>query len=358
LLLRLLSALHLPFFILYCGMGNANTADGRTEEEVTSEIETIAKQIETAGSEDSDTNLSSSSEESLEIEIEQHLPEHNYDWKEKILGTGELSVVHSASSVHTGKKVAIKRVAPKQLNHRRVQQIWKEASILNKISQISDVSTYFVNLVEGFIDHQGGICLVTDRIPGVELFEIIVQNPNGIPEAQVKIYIRQILAAVHELHTNDIAHLDLKLENIMYNPKTNKINIIDFGFAEETVTVDIETGERKPKLLNKFCGSLDYSAPEILQHKEFDGKRADVWSLGVIVFALLTGNFPFDAPRRQRHRIQENIVIGKYPMPDTISPFAASFLRRMLQKYPDNRSNVASLMKHPWLRRGNPQANR
>jgi len=297
-------------------------------------------------------------EHSLPPIPQQPLPEHNYDWTEKILGTGELSVVHSASSVDTGKKVAIKRVSPNQLNHRRVKQIYKEATILNKVSQITSVSDSFVKLVEGFIDHQGGICLVTDRISGVELFEVIVNNPKGISEVEAKIFIRQILSAVHELHSHDIAHLDLKLENIMYNVKTNKISIIDFGFAEETVSVDVVTGERKPRLLNKFCGSLDYSAPEILQHKEFDGKRADVWSLGVIVFALLTGNFPFEAPKRQRQRTRENIVLAKYVMPDTISRLAASFLRRMLQKYPDNRSNVASLMKHPWLRQGNETVTR
>ena len=275
------------------------------------------------------------------------LPEQHYEWTENILGMGELSVVHSAKFSQTGRRVAIKRISPNQLNHKRVKRIYKEASILNKIANIDSSSNKFVKLVEGFIDHQGGICIVTDRISGYELYNLMEKHPNGLVEEKAKVFIKQILEAVNQLHSNNIAHLDLKLENIMYNTDTNNISIIDFGFAEETVRIDVETGKTVQRLLNNFCGSAEYTSPEILLQQEFDGRRADVWSLGVIVFAMLTGRFPFAG--KNRKMLMEKIVQGKYTIPSHVSSQGASFIRRMLQKYPDNRSNVASLLKHPWL---------
>lgn len=274
------------------------------------------------------------------------LPENRYEWSDKILGQGEVSVVHFACSKKDGQKVAIKRISPTQLTVKRVQQLYKEAKILNKISRLN-TKARFVRLVEGFIDHQGGICLVTNRIAGSELFQAIIRNPKGLPEVDAKYYVFQIFKAVEVLHKNNIAHLDLKLENMMYSRRTKEVSIIDFGFAEETTLVDVETGETLPRKLNSFCGSLDYSAPEILQHIEFDGKKADVWSLGVVVYALLTGNFPFEA--KKRHRILEKIVIGDYPIPSGISHTACSLLNQMLQKHPDNRSSISSLLEHEWF---------
>lgn len=277
------------------------------------------------------------------------LSETKYDWSEHILGKGELSVVYQATDRESGREVAIKRIPPSSLNPKRVQHLYKEAAILSRLPTLNK-SHYFVHLIEGFIDHQGGICLVMDQVQGDELFELFAEHENGLDEEDARHYLRQIFEAVEELHAVGIAHLDLKLENIMYNKQTKEIKIIDFGFAEETINMSSTvSGSSRHRLQTNFCGSLDYSAPEILQHIPFDGKKADVWALGVMTFALLTGDFPFTGKRRDH--LMMNIVKAKFSIPSrlSLSPNARSLLHRMLQRQPENRSSVNHLLQHPWF---------
>ena len=272
--------------------------------------------------------------------------ETHYQWSDKILGQGEFSVVHKAILREDGRAVAIKRVAPNALTPQRVQQMYAEARTLSQIAEFKGAH-HFVRLLEGFLDHQGGICLVMDRAGDADLFELIEENPHGMPEREAKLFLKQIFSAIEELHSHDLAHLDIKLENIMYDRKTNKIKLIDFGFTRPTQQIDPLSGRSMPRMQTQFCGSLDYSAPEILRHTPYDGKRADVWSLGVLTFVLLTGDYPFEGKKRV-HTMQ-NIVRGKYEMPPHLSPEAQSLLRRMIQRYPDNRCHVGSLLRHPWF---------
>jgi serine/threonine protein kinase len=277
---------------------------------------------------------------------DEELPETRYEWTDVILGKGELSVVHKATCRNTLRNVAIKRVPPASLNPKRVQRLYKEAAILSKVTHF-ERERYFVHLQEAFIDHQGGVCLVMDMVEGKEMYELLQRFPRGLPESEARHFLRQIFEAVEDLHQNDLVHLDLKLENIMYNEETQDIKIIDFGFSEESTATDVSTGKSSRKLQTSYCGSLDYSAPEILQHQPFDGKRADVWSLGVLTFVLLTGEFPFEG--RRRPQTLENIVRCQFTVPELVSDRARSLIHRMLQRYPDNRSNVSSLLRHAWF---------
>lgn len=275
------------------------------------------------------------------------LKEQEYSWSSRVLGRGELSTVYFATALASGKQVAIKRIAPKQLNSKTHGRLVKEAALLHDISESPEVTQKFAKLVEGFIDHEGGLNIVMDHVNGGDLFDLMRKRPKGFSEQRAKNYIKQLLKSLHFLHHHDIAHLDLKLENIMYDKDNKRLKIIDFGFATKTSKINPDTGIKEKILLNTFCGSLNYTPPEIIKKVKFDGKQADIWSLGVVCFILLTGKFPFDA--YHPNEVYKSIVQGSFVFPEHLSPGAKSFLNCMLDIYPDNRSNVTSLLKHSWL---------
>jgi serine/threonine protein kinase len=121
-------------------------------------------------------------------------------------------------------------------------------------------------------------------IEGVSLLSYVKSFPQRkIDENKCKNIFSQIIDGMCYLHSKNISHRDIKLENIIIDDN-NRIKIIDFGFG--TVCT-------KTKLLNFFCGTPSYMPPEIIQKKEYLGLNADVWSIGVLLFTLLCGTFPF-----------------------------------------------------------------
>lgn len=105
-----------------------------------------------------------------------------------------------------------------------------------------------------------------------------------IPEKEVRIIFRQIVEGVNYLHSSNFVHRDIKLENILIDKKDKKIKIIDFGFS-----VSIQADKK----LNMFCGTPSYMAPEIVSKQDYNGKFVDVWALGILLFTMLCGKFPF-----------------------------------------------------------------
>merc|ERR1711862_414305 len=187
----------------------------------------------------------------------------------RILGSGEISQVILANDTTTSDN---KMVAVKKLN--------TEVVILKQLSVLP--FDCFVKLYDVLEDNQY-IYLIMEYISGGELFDLVEQFPLGIPEIIAKKILKQIFTAISHLHKLDIAHLDLKLENIMYNPTTETIKIIDFGYASRT-----------DEKLQEYSGSIHYIAPQLLNKIPYDAKKADMWSLGVISYALLAAKFPFD----------------------------------------------------------------
>lgn len=122
------------------------------------------------------------------------------------------------------------------------------------------------------------------------------------------------------LHSLNIAHRDIKLDNILIEEKTNMIKIIDFGFSV------IQNPTQKLKI---FCGTPSYMAPEIVQKKEYDGKAVDMWALGVLLFAMLTGTFPFRGISEQD--LYYKIQRGQFKVPDSVNKDAKRIIYRLLE---------------------------
>lgn len=264
------------------------------------------------------------------------------------LGEGAHSKVYLGCNVNTNERVALKVCKKSKMTTEQVAQLQKEIEILKKLNSIPSEEKNILQLKD-VIDDKERICLVSDYIEGGELHDYCDQYPNGVPERISKWIFKKVLNAVDKVHDNDICHLDLKLENVMYNKDSHQAKLIDFGFASETAEINPTTKEKVEKLQTNYCGSVHYAAPEIVKRTPFNGKKADVWSLGVLLFVLLSGLFPFDDSRSRVEVIFDKIVAAEFFTPSYLSSDAQSLLKIMLQADPTKRPTVKEVLKHPWF---------
>ncbi len=154
----------------------------------------------------------------------------------------------------------------------------------------------------------------------------------------------QLLGAVSYVHLQSCVHRDLKLENILLDKHEN-VKLVDFGFTREY--------EGKANYLQTFCGTICYSAPEMLKGEKYAGEKVDVWSLGVILYALLCGELPFDDDDDDVTR--RRILTEEPKYPDHIPPDALALLRTLLSKRPLLRPSLPDILNHPFLSEHAPQ---
>merc|ERR1712002_485835 len=146
------------------------------------------------------------------------------------------------------------------------------------------------------------------------------------------------MAAVHHVHSNNVSHRDIKFENILLGDG-NVPKLSDFGFA-------VKRDEKEP-LHNTHCCSYVYAAPEVLKQLKYDGKRADVWSLGVMLFGMLQGYLPYKATTAKEALEAQNKTVYMRP---NVSKAYTNLLRGCLRKNPDERLTSDDIVNMDWLR--------
>lgn len=156
------------------------------------------------------------------------------------------------------------------------------------------------------------------------------------------IFWRQILSAVGYCHSFNICHRDLKPENILLT-KDGNIKIADFGMAALT-----QTQEHR---LDTSCGSPHYAAPEIISGARYAGNRVDIWSMGVILYALLSGKLPFDHPGPNLQPLLGLVMRGQYEMLSVFSSEAKDLIGRILRLSPSERPTIKQIWRHPLVRK-------
>ena len=177
--------------------------------------------------------------------------------------------------------------------------------------------------------------------PGGELFDYIVDR-DRLCEAESRKFFRQICAAVAYIHEAGYAHRDLKPENILIDEE-HRLKLIDFGLCAKPMG-GMDT------VLETCCGSPAYAAPELVTGRNYLGSEADIWSMGVLLYALLCGFLPFDDENISS--LYKKIQSGVYEKPDWLSKGSLSLLQAMLQTDPKRRITVKQLLEHPWLMEG------
>ncbi|XP_034231689.1 testis-specific serine/threonine-protein kinase 3-like [Thrips palmi] len=173
-----------------------------------------------------------------------------------------------------------------------------------------------------------------------------VKNKGPVQEAQCRLWFRQMTSGLHYLHAKNIAHRDLKCENVLLSRRFN-VKLADFGFARYCVDAD---GRRV--LSQTYCGSAAYAAPEVVSGTPYNPKLADVWSLGIILFIMLNASMPFDDSNLRKllkDQLNRNWMFRSKTR-DTVSAAAKNIVRSLLEPDMTQRHTLDRVMALDWVR--------
>lgn len=276
----------------------------------------------------------------------------------KKYGEGGYGATYSAADKSTGEQLAVKILDMRKV---RIETIQKEAHILETLQNPNVISVRGHGAGYGG-KHKDHYFIFMELASGGELFDqVIDRGADAMPEPYARGFFCQMLDGVNYCHIAGVAHRDLKLENVLLNAD-GKLKLIDFGLSH-VYPVNRSTGfVDRSKPLRDVCGSKSYAAPEVLAAQGYDGFAADMWSLGVCLFAMLSGFFPLDeaTPQDWRYpRLREaqshgastvHTVYGFYSRTARhLSREVVDLLDGLLRTDPSRRMTMAQCREHPWV---------
>ncbi|XP_057679540.1 hormonally up-regulated neu tumor-associated kinase homolog [Corythoichthys intestinalis] len=259
----------------------------------------------------------------------------------KMINKGSFAKVMEGLHLDTGEKVAIKVIDKKKARQDSyVHKNMKREAYIHQMIRHPNV----VVLLET-LETENSYYMVLELCAGGDLMDRICDRKR-LPEKEVRRYTRQILSAVAHLHQHGIVHRDLKIENFLLD-EHNNIKIVDFGLSNT-----LRSESLPAELLSTQCGSPAYAAPELLAHQKY-GPKVDVWSIGVSVFAMLTGTLPFTVEPFNIKQLHHKMVDGDIAhIPSDVSKGAVTFVLSLLEADPDVRPSVRTAMEAPWINQG------
>ncbi|XP_022201073.1 SNF1-related protein kinase catalytic subunit alpha KIN12 [Nilaparvata lugens] len=279
------------------------------------------------------------------------LPFHtvgNYRLTGKRLGKGNFSTVYQAHHTVLGSNVALKIISETKLQEDYVRKnLKREERLLAKLDH-----PCIIRLFETMY-HKNVYCLVMEEARGSTLHQFVVKSCEGIFETQALTIAVQLFSAVDYMHSRSVVHRDLKMENVIYDRVTRKVKIVDFGLG------NVWFGGRH---LITQCGSPEYAAPELYTPGKRYGPEVDLWSLGIILFAMATGKLPFHFKgggrvrnTSDRSHFLEQITRGLTDVHlKAIRKYSihfSSLVSLLLKPNPRDRLTMARALVHPWLRK-------
>ena len=255
------------------------------------------------------------------------------------LGKGAYAKVKVVTNLLTQEKCAMKIYDKDKLNDSSKRKcVYREIEILKRINHKN-----IAKLIE-VINTQNHILIVQELVNGISLRDYYnreIRNQKGISEHKAKIFkkiFKQIFDAMNYLHKNYMAHRDIKLENILMT-KEYEIKIIDFGF-----------GMYNPenKLQSFFCGTPNYMPPEIAFKKPYVGQKADLWSLGVLVYKMYCADFPFKG--KNEKELYKAIKKGKFVFASYTPDYIKKIIACMIDSDPNKRMSCENVLRSSWLK--------
>ncbi|XP_071569766.1 death-associated protein kinase 1 isoform X4 [Temnothorax nylanderi] len=266
------------------------------------------------------------------MEVHHEPIEKNYQLLEEI-GKGQFAIVRKCQEIKTGALYAAKIMRKRRVARGvAAADIAREAGLLARLRHPNIVSLYKV------IDTGTTVVLLLELITGGELFH---WTPSG--EAEAAHVVRQVLMALNHLHSHQVAHLDIKPENILLSspPPMPSIKLIDLGLSHRLVP-----GSEHRALF----GTPEFVAPEIVNYEPLS-LGTDLWAVGVLTYILLSGASPFLGEDKQE--TYANVAACQYQFDNeyfsNVSEIAKDFIRSLLIKDPKERGNAESCLKHPWI---------
>ncbi|KAJ8612384.1 hypothetical protein CTAYLR_007941 [Chrysophaeum taylorii] len=255
----------------------------------------------------------------------------------RTLGEGTFGKVKHAVNTETGEQVAIK-----VLDKERIQKQSMGAQIKKEISIMKQLEHPNVVKLKEVLASRTKIFIVLELVTGGELFDLIVKS-GRLAEPEAKRYFRQLVDGVSYCHSQGVAHRDLKPENLLLDEHV-VLKISDFGLS---ALYDGDQGASRSQMLHTTCGTPNYVAPEVLQNEGYDGRIADCWSIGVILYVLLAGFLPFD--EQTMSALFAKIKAADYAYPDFFSKQVVALIDKILVADPNLRATLLDVKDDPWL---------
>lgn len=253
----------------------------------------------------------------------------------KVLGQGAYASVRQAQHTGTGHKVAIKIFDKQRGNwENRKKQIMREVRLLEQVQHPNVVNFYEC------IDANLHLYIAVELVDGGSMRQYLNRQAyRRLEETHVRRLFYQVCDGLSYLHERCIAHRDVKLENLLLDRSAEHVKVIDFGFA-------VQCASREQKL-KCFCGTPSYMAPEMVMGREYSGFAVDVWALGVLLFVLLSGRFPFKG--QTESELYSKIKRGGFQFPDAVSQIPRRLIRGIMRLDHGSRPTAQQIMQHPWL---------
>ncbi|OHS93300.1 CAMK family protein kinase [Tritrichomonas foetus] len=247
------------------------------------------------------------------------------------LGKGSFSLVKEGQDTETKLKYAIKIIPKTNMNTPQdIERFDREVRVILKMNHPGIIKIF------DFLVDNNFFYLVMELCSGDTLVKQI-PPPGTIDEERAKPIFKQILDVIKYIHEQGIAHRDLKLENALLDTKGH-IKLIDFGFSRFA-----DPGQ----MFATPCGSPAYAAPEVIGGSSYDGKAADMWSCGVLLFSLVTGELPWKAGNRVQ--VFGQIQNGSFEMPEGLSKFCKDLISKLLVPEANLRLTAEQAYSHPWM---------
>lgn len=247
------------------------------------------------------------------------------------LGEGAFSVVREAEDITTGKKWAIKIMKIAQIEAESMEeQLKREIAISKKMNHPNIVQMREVFKTRNHIN------IVLEFVTGGELFDRIVKC-RYFEEPVARRFFQQLIQGLKYCHDQGVAHRDLKPENLLLDSEDN-LKIMDFGLSA------LQSGD---KLLTTTAGTPNYVAPEVLADRGYDGRGADLWSCGVILYVMLAGRLPFED--QNMHRLFDKIRRAQFVYPRNFPEAPKDLINLLLVPDPAKRATLDDVYKHPWF---------
>ncbi|KAJ9566754.1 hypothetical protein OSB04_002720 [Centaurea solstitialis] len=247
----------------------------------------------------------------------------------ELIGEGSFGKVYKGRRKYTGQTVAMKFILKHGKSEKDIHNLRQEIEILRKLKHEN-----IIQMLDSFETPQE-FCVVTELAQG-ELFEIL-EDDKCLPEEEVQRITKQLVRALHYLHSNRIIHRDMKPQNILICAG-GVVKLCDFGFARAMSANTV--------VLRSIKGTPLYMAPELVREQPYN-HTVDLWSLGVILYELFVGQPPFYT--NSVYALIRHIIKDPVKYPDNMSPNFRSFLRGLLNKDPHNRLTWPHLLQHPFV---------
>ncbi|KAI0559940.1 Serine/threnine protein kinase [Gracilaria domingensis] len=251
------------------------------------------------------------------------------------LGRGNYGLVKLAVNCDTGEQFAVKIVKKEVLQ----DEAQGNVDIKREIAIMKALDHHNIVALNDVLYSPKRVFLVMELVRGGELFESIVKNGRQ-PEDIARKYFHQLIDAVHYCHHRGIYHRDLKPENLLLG-ENGELKITDFGFSAMK--------DYGSHMLKTNCGSPHYCAPEVWNGDQiqYDGRKNDAWSCGIILYVMLTGKQPFYD--EDDDVLLDKVNAGVVDYPDYVSDGAKDLMERLMQKNPKKRYSLSKVKRHPWF---------